>query len=143
MINMTSDSVEMADESTTTGLSTDETIAMFKAMRPSKEVLMSRAMETMFSTVVDARKRGASEQQVIVTLKLTWPGVHTATIIKVINGELERRLKVGEQVECKPFGSPRKPKIRKATNAGKADDSAPMTQTVPDTTEGDQQEVSA
>lgn len=61
MINMTSDSVEMADESTTTGLSTDETIAMFKAMRPSKEVLMSRAMETMFSSVVDARKRGASE----------------------------------------------------------------------------------
>ena len=143
MINMTSDSVETADKSTAAGLSTDATIAMFKAMRPSKEVLMGRAMETMFSSVADARKLGVSEQQVITTLKLTWPGAHTATIIKVINGELERRLKVGEQVEFKPFGSPRKPKIRTATKDGKTNESARMPQTMPDTAEGDQQEVSA
>jgi hypothetical protein len=141
-MNMTSDTVEKTDKSTTAGLSTDDTIAMFKAMRPSKEVLMGRDMETMYSSVVDARKRDVSEQQIIATLKLKWPGAHTATIIKVINAELERRLKLGEQVECKPFGSPRKPKIHKAAKTGKTVDYVPTSQAVPDTTEGDQHEVS-
>lgn len=142
-MNLTSDSLQKTDKATTAGLSTDETIAMFKAMRPSREVLMGRDMEAMFSSVDEATKLGVSELQVIATLKLTWPGTHTATIIKLVNGERERRLREGQPIEWKAFGSPRKPNIRTVAKTGKTDDSAPMTQTDPVTTEGDQHEVSA
>lgn len=117
MSNTTFRTAEVAQRSAASEVSTDQMIAMFKAMRPSKEVLMAREMEIMFLSISDARKLGVSEQQAIAGLKLRWPGAHTASIIKLFNAELERRLRHGEQVECKPFGKERKrrtPKTRAA-----------------------------
>jgi len=93
-------------------ISTDDVISLFQEMVPSQDVLMRRDMEHMFPSIETALKRDVSEQQAIATLRKKWPNGHVATIIKLFNAERERRLQQGDHIQCKPFGSMRKPKTR-------------------------------
>jgi len=124
-------------------ISTDDVILIFEDMMPGQDVLMRRDMEQMFPSIETALKRDVSEQQAIATLRKKWPNAHVATITKLFNAERERRLQHGEQIECKPFGSPRKTKIRRATMTVETCGPARIPQTTPDATDGDQHEVSA
>jgi len=124
-------------------ISTDDVISLFQEMVPSQDVLMRRDMEHMFPSIETALKRDVSEQQAIATLRKKWPNAHVATITKLFNAERERRLQHGEQIECKPFGSPRKTKIRRATMTVETYGSARIPHTTPDAADGEQHEVSA
>jgi len=125
------------------GISLDDTIALFEAMVPSKEVEMRREMEKMFPPIISAIEREVCPEQIIATLRKKWPDAHVASIVKMLNAERDRRLEHGEHINCKPFGSPRKPKMRKATMTGKFGNSSQMPQAASHTTNGDQREVSA
>lgn len=91
-------------------ISTEEAISLFENMAPNKEVEMRSEMKLMFLSILGAMAREVSEQQIIAGLRKKWPNTHVATIVKLLNFERERRLELGEQIDCKPFGSPRKPK---------------------------------
>lgn len=122
-------------EPANTAMSANEAISMFEDMVPSKEVVMRREMEQMFPSICAARKRDVSEDQIIAGLRKKWPDAHVATIVKLLNFERERRLELGEHIDCKPFGSPRKLKNRTATKADRTCGSAPMLQTASNATE--------
>lgn len=93
-------------------ISTEDVISMFQKMVPSPEVMMRREIEQMFCSIDTAMTRGVSEQQVIATLRKKWPEAHVATIIKLLNVTRDGCLQLGDHIECKPFGSMRKPKKR-------------------------------
>ncbi|GGA14200.1 hypothetical protein [Dyella caseinilytica] len=130
-------------EPANTAMSANEAISMFEDMVPSKEVVMRREMEQMFPSICAARKRDVSEDQIIAGLRKKWPDAHVATIVKLLNFEHERRLEIGEHIDCKPFGSPRKPKSRTAAMSGVACGSVSASQAVSCATKGDQLEVPA
>jgi hypothetical protein len=125
------------------GISLDDTIALFEAMVPSKEVEMRREMEKMFPSIIGALERDVCAEQIVATLRQKWPGARAANIVKVLNAERARRLEHGEHVNCKPFGLPHKPKMRKAAMTGTSGNSAQMPHASPDTPNSDQLEVSA
>lgn len=124
-------------------ISLDDTIALFEAMVPSKEVEMRREMEKMFPSIVSAIEREVCPEQIIATLRKKWPDVHVASIVKMLNAERDRRLEHGEHINCKPFGSPRKPTMRRATKTADTSSSARTSSTAPDSMNNDQVEVSA
>lgn len=134
-----------ADKSTvlpTTGaLSAEDAISMFNDMLPSKEVVMRREMEKMFPSIMDAMQRDVSEEQIIAGLRKKWPGAHVATIIKQLNSERQRRLAQGESVTCRPFGSPRRSAMRRATTISNTGESAQISPTRAERTNGDQHEM--
>ena len=100
-------------------LSTEATISLFKEMMPNTAVVMSKEIGLMFPHIVVALNREVSEEQAIAGLRKKWPDAHVATIIKLFNAERKRRLERGEQIDCSPFGSQRKSKIRKNAHASK------------------------
>jgi hypothetical protein len=124
-------------------MSTDEAISMFDDMAPSKVVVMRRELEHMFPAIIAAINREVSEEQIIAGLRKKWSGVHVATIVKLLNAERERRLAQDELIKCKPFGSPRKPKMRTATMTGEFWSSPQTPQAAPQTSASDKLEVSA
>lgn len=124
-------------------ISLDETIALFDVMEPSEEVVMRRDMEQMFPSISAAMKREVSEGQIIAALRQKWPGTHVSTLIKLFNAERARRLAQDEHIACKPFGTPRKPKMRRATKTADTSGSARTPPTAPDVTNSDKHEVSA
>lgn len=97
-------------EPVTPAMSTQDAISIFNKMVPSEEVVMRSEMEEMFPSIRSAIQRGVSEKQIITELRKKWPTAHVATIIKLLNSELERCVRRGEHIECPPFGSPRKAK---------------------------------
>ena len=125
------------------GISLDDTIALFEAMVPSKEVEMRREMEKMFPSIISAIEREVCPEQIIATLRKKWPDVHVASIVKMLDAERARRLEQGEPINCKPFGSPRKPTMRRATKTADTSSSARTSSTAPDSTNSDQPGVSA
>jgi|GEM_PF-5217615 len=124
-------------------ISVEDAISMFEDMVPSKEVMMRREMEQMFPSIRAALKRDVSEEQVIAGLRKKWPDAHVATLVKLLNAERERCLMQDGAIDCKPFGSPRKSKIRTATSIGETRDSAPTPPASSDAANGDEHEVSA
>lgn len=124
-------------------ISLDDTIALFEAMVPSKEVEMRREMEKMFPSIISAIEREVCPEQILATLRKKWPDVHVASIVKMLDAERARRLEQGEPINCKPFGSPRKPKMRKTTKTADTSSSARTPSTAPDWTNSDQPGVSA
>lgn len=125
------------------GISLDDTIALFEAMVPSKEVEMRREMEKMFPSIIGALEREVCPEQIIATLRKKWPGARAASIVKMLNDERARCLEHGKHINCKPFSSPHKPKMRKATTTGKSGNSSQVPQAALGTTNSDQLEVSA
>jgi len=101
-------------------ISTEDAISMFDEMIPSQEVLMRREMGQMFLPIDGAIQRGVDVQQIVDGLKKKWPGSHSATLVRLLNAERERRLQLGEYIECKRFGSMRKPK--KATKISQGEE---------------------
>jgi sugar-specific transcriptional regulator TrmB len=124
-------------------ISTGEAISMFEDMLPSKEVVMRHEMEEMFPSIIAALKRDVSKEQIIAGLRKKWPSAHVSSIVKLLNSERERRLAHGEPIECKPFGSPRKTKIRTAAMTGEICRSANTSHAASHTTDNNQPEVSA
>lgn len=99
-------------------ISTEDAISMFDQMIPSQEVLMRREMEQMFLSIEGAMRRGVDAQQIIDGLKKKWPSSHSATIIRLLNAERDRRLQMGDHIDCKAFGSMRKPRKAKKISQG-------------------------
>ena len=99
-------------------ISTEDAISMFDEMIPSEEVLMRREMERMFLSIDSAMQRGVDAQQIIVGLKKKWPDSRSTTIIRLLNAERDRRLQMGDHIDCKPFGSMRKPRKPKKISQG-------------------------
>lgn len=124
-------------------ISLDDTIALFQAMVPSRDVEMRREMEKMFPSIICAIEREVCPEQIIATLRRKWPDAHVASIVKMLDAERARRLEQGEPIHCKPFGSPRKPTMRRATKTADTSSSAQTSSTAPDSTNSDQPGVSA
>lgn len=131
------------EKQTYPALTVEEAIAQFSVMEPAAEVVMRREMEEMFPSICVAMVREVSEGQIMAALRQKWPGTHVATLIKLLNAERTRRLANDEPIACKPFGSPRRPAMRKAIKTTDASDSPRTSQAVSDATNGDQSEVSA
>lgn len=87
---------------------TDEMINAINAMVPSKIALMAIEIKALFPSITDALKRNVSEKQIFDFLKGKWPDAHVATVTKLLNAERERRLRQGDQIDCKSFGRTRK-----------------------------------